>query len=1027
MRFTVLGPVGASIDGRPVGFGRAQRRAILAYLLLHTNRPVPVEELIEAMWAGAAPATARSQVHNAVSALRTSLREPTVPDRLHGGPAGYHLTTSPENVDLSTFRHLVQRSREQLGEAAAQSLREGLRQWSGAPLGGINGAFVEQSRAQLDAQRADALESLFTIELRLGRHAEVVHEILQAFDGYPLREKLAGQLMLALHRCGRQTDSLAVYRAFSQRLNTDLGTEPGGELDLLHRRILNNDPGLSQLADGLRRRFLPRAVPDFTGRTEELAQLDRIAEGSVNASASVIVTAIGGAGGIGKTELAVHWAYRVAPRYPDGQLYVNLRGFDSQRPMSTLEAITGLLRILDVPEQRIPHTLEGASALYRSTLAGQRVLIVLDNAQSAEQVRPLLPPAEGSLAVVTSRDALAGLVARDGARSVTLGPLPDTDAVELLTRIVGPGRVAAEPAAAAELSAACGRLPLALRVAAANLALHRELPIFELVAQLTRGDRLAALAVPGDDELSIRTVFDRSYSTLSTSDSRAFRLLGLAPAEDFSVAAVAALIGGPPSLAQDSLTSLTQASLVTDTGKDRYQLHDLTRLYAAAQAQTIDAPRERRQAVDRFLTYYLRMAGSAATVASPQTVRLHPGDETAEIHPDPVAAMAWLRNEQTNLVASTEYAAKHGPPSMAWQLADALRGYFWIVRDINAWEATATAGLAAATEADDPGGRAAMLLSLAIMHRSAGRMPRAIELFGEAREQAGRAGWEQGAATIVGSLGIAHADRGEPRAALDHFEQALAINRRLGRPASVAVNLGNIGLLLRDLGALHPAVERLTEAIDLYRQTGNRFGEATTLANLGLTYIELGAVPAATEQLEQARAMSESLNDRSIESITANAFANLYLHARRLGPARKHADAAIRLSREIDDIRLHVSATITLARIHRASGDLADAADAVKAALRESEAIELRQSESQALDLLAQLRYAQRDRDEALALARRALTLADTDGYRKEEAQALTTIAEIERSPSAARQALAICEQTGYSLCLDRARAAVAR
>lgn len=433
MWFSILGPVEVRVSGRQVPLPRAQRRAVLAFLLLHADCTVSADQLIEAIWGGAAPSTAKSQMHTAVSTIRTALRTASGQEPVTSGPAGYRVTAPADSVDLTVFRDLVRQAGSQAAEEAATTLRKALQLWRGRPLSGVSGAFVEPQRAQLDDLRLDVLEKLFHHELELGRHHEVAHELAELVAEHPMRQRLVGQLMLALHRCGRQAEALSTCRRARAHLAQELGTEPAAELEELHRQVLSNDPGLTAVPAAPQRRYLPRDLPDFTGRAAEMAELDQLSTGSARASGAIVITAIAGAGGVGKTALAVHWAHRVAARYPDGQFYVNLRGYDARRPMSTAEALGGLLRELDVADQRIPHRVEDAAALYRSTLSGQKVLILLDNARSAEQIRTLLPTGPGSLAVITSRDALAGLVARDGARRISLAPMPSADALERST------------------------------------------------------------------------------------------------------------------------------------------------------------------------------------------------------------------------------------------------------------------------------------------------------------------------------------------------------------------------------------------------------------------------------------------------------------------------------------------------------------------------------------------------------------------------------------------------------------------
>ena len=447
VEFQVLGSVAAYHDGIELNLGRRQERCLLGLLLLEAGRVVSADSLLDRLWQGAPPASGRRTVHTYVARLRGRLARVGV--RIATRGAGYVIEIDPEQVDVHRFVVEVTRARAIVDPAArAEAMAAALRLWRGPLLAGVaHDDLRHQLGAGLEETRLTATEACIEAQLEAGQHLDVVGPLTEFVARYPTRERPAGLLMLALHRSGRTADAVEAYRQFRRTLVSELGLDPGPELQQLHRQILGNDPALaaplrvttpSELPEPSRRRFLPRDIPDFTGREAGLATLDLFAMDQTPAP-TVVISAIAGLGGVGKTALAIRWARKVAPRFPDGQFYLNLRGYDPRVPMRPIDALGRLLRWLDVPSERIPQDVEDAAALYRSLLADQKVLVLLDNARSAEQVRPLLPGNPDCLVVVTSRDGLGGLIARDSARRLVLESMTAAEAVDLLVRIVGYG------------------------------------------------------------------------------------------------------------------------------------------------------------------------------------------------------------------------------------------------------------------------------------------------------------------------------------------------------------------------------------------------------------------------------------------------------------------------------------------------------------------------------------------------------------------------------------------------------------
>ncbi|MDX3227932.1 BTAD domain-containing putative transcriptional regulator [Streptomyces sp. ME19-01-6] len=588
----------------------------MAALLLHANRVVSERQLSHLVWGNDPPPSVRGQIQVHVSELRKLLGRGTI---LRQAP-GYPIVVGPGELDLHAFDEAVARARDELEagrpEPAAERLRAVLDTWRGPALGGVTEPLRALEGPGLNERRLSALEDFFDARLAAGRHIHTVGELQQEVVRHPFRERLQVQLMLALHRCGRTPEALQVYADTRARPASEVGIEPGRSLRDTHLRLLRDTtecaadtgvpallPAVSPAGRGplveqvLVPRQLPPDVPLFVGRSEQLACLD----GLLEATATTVVAAIGGGPGVGKTSLAVHWAHRVRDRFPDGQLYLPLcrRGPDASA-LDPAEATAAVLEAFGVPGPRIPAGRAARFGLYRSVLAGRRVLIVLDDAQDADQVRPLLPGVPGCLVVVTSRTLLVGLVAAEGARPVTLDLLSASEAREFLAHRLGAARVAAEPEAADQLGEVCARLPLALAVVAARAATCPHFPLSTLVEELR--DACVGLDAldSGDPATDLRAAFARSYRSLSPSAARLFRLLGLHPGPDVTSAG---LLGEPVRRARALLAELSRAHLVTEDAPGRYRSHDLLRAYALELTVAHDTDEDRRAALHRLLAH----------------------------------------------------------------------------------------------------------------------------------------------------------------------------------------------------------------------------------------------------------------------------------------------------------------------------------------------------------------------------------------------------------------------------------------
>ncbi len=639
MEFCLLGPLLVRRGKIALPVLPGKQRVLLAALLLRANCMVSVGDLVEVMWGSDPPASARGTLRNYVKELRKALGG-SGDSRLVTVPGGYQIRVTAAELDISKFDALRASAMKSAGigawhQASAQ-LRAALSLWRGEPLADVPSEWLALREVpRLAEMRMEAIEARIEADLRLGRHADVIADLKRLVALHPFRERLHGQLMLALYLDGRQTESLAAYQGIRKLLLDQLGVEPGHDLRLLQRQILTADAALTGSAvppsaaprarsaltptateasqrNGVRApRQLPAAVRHFSGRTAELAALTSMLGDTDVTGRTVVISAVAGTAGVGKTATAVYWAHQVADRFPDGQLYVDLRGYAPGEPMPESDALAGFLRALGEPGQDIPSEADERATRYRSLLSRRKVLVVLDNASSAEQVRPLLPGDPACAVVVTSRDALTGLVARDGARRLNLDLLPLQDAVGLLRALIG-ARVDADPAAATVLAAQCCRLPLALRVAAELVIGRAEASVAGLVDELAdQRRRLDLLDAGGDPRTAVRAVFSWSYRSLAADAARAVRLAGLHPGPVLDRYAVAALAGTAVEQAGRLLDVLARAHLIQPVGPGRWGMHDLLRAYALDRAAAEDEEAERQLALTRLFDYYLGTAAAA--------------------------------------------------------------------------------------------------------------------------------------------------------------------------------------------------------------------------------------------------------------------------------------------------------------------------------------------------------------------------------------------------------------------------------
>ncbi|MEV0675564.1 tetratricopeptide repeat protein [Actinosynnema sp. NPDC050436] len=774
---------------------------------------------------------------------------------------------------------------------------------------------------------------------------------------------------------------------------------------------------------------LPHDVVGFSGRQAELASLHALPP----PGGGVAVSVVGGAAGIGKTALVVHWAHQVRGRFPDGQLFLDLRGFDPHRPpLAPADALAQLLRSLGLEPQDIPTDQHEQARKYRSLLADRAVLVVLDDAASPEQVRPLLPGGRRCFTVVTSRNRLVGLIAHDGAHPVALDALTPDEARGVLAGALGERRVAEEPAAARLLARLCGGLPLALRMAAAQLALGPHRRIADLVAELSGADRLAALA-GGEESAGPGAAFALSYRALPLDTRRLFRLLGLAPGPDFTAEAAAALADVPGADAAGSLDALAAAHLVETTGPGRFRFHDLVRDFARERCELEDDRAERDAAVRRLLVRYLYTARAAS--GPPWYLELPHGEvcpvgEPAAF-PDDADALAWLERERANLAAAQDHAARHGPRELSWHLADALVRYSWMRLPRGSWHSSAHLVLDAAVAGGDLRGQALVHCRLGTALWDAGQAEQAVEHYRRALAVSTRIGWSTGRAWANAGLGVVGWASGRLGSALEHDTAALELFRATGDREAEAFILGMVGRVHRDLGRLRDASDHLELSLRLNPRTGWR-RETLSLPRqvLALVRWELGRPDAGLAVLEDV--LADPSGPRDGQAIALDAVARIKTDLGRPAEALEDGERARRLLRDTRRHATRAGIMTTLATAHRELGDFRRATAAHRRALGLADEAGHRRAQAEGHLGLATTRRLTGRPEDGRAHALHALRLARLSSLRVVEGQALTELAHLHAAlgdhPTAlahARTALALHRTTGHRPGETRALAAL--
>ncbi|MFJ8918168.1 DNA-binding transcriptional activator of the SARP family [Streptomyces sp. LamerLS-316] len=902
LRFTVLGPVRAWRGSELLPSGSPQQRALLAALLLRDGRTATAAELIDALWGEDPPSQALATVRTYASRLRKILGQ----DTLVSESGGYAVRIPREALDLTLAQDLAAEAEKARGGGdrcqARTLINKLLGLWDGEALASLPGPYAENQRTSLEEWRLQLTETRLDLDLEVGCHAEAVSELTALTAAHPLRERLRELLMVALYRSGRQAEALAVYADTRRLLAEELGVDPRPELAQLQQRILRADEELARSADEpapasapLRPAQLPATVPDFTGRAAFVRELgDRLAtaEGSVMA-----VSALAGIGGVGKTTLAVHVAHRARPHFPDGQLYVDLQGAGARaaEPETVLGAF---LRALGTPDSAIPDSLDERAALYRSTLDGRRVLVLLDNAHDAAQIRPLLPGTEGCAALVTSRVRMVDLA---GAHLVDLDVMSPEEALQLFTRIVGDERVRSEREAALDVVAACGFLPLAIRIAASRLASRRTWTVSVLAAKLADERRRLDELQAGD--LAVKATFELGYGQLEPAQARAFRLLGLADGPDISLAAAAAVLNLDLHTAEDLLETLVDTSLLESAAPGRYRYHDLVRLYARACAERDEQhPAEREMALSRLLDFYLATAAGVYALERPGdrlVDHLEPTEHEGLSFRNRHAALDWLYSEATNLLVCVRQSVRPATLARAVDLLYAALDLGESGANSKQYEAVAVTVREAARACEDPRAEGRAVMSLANVHQLAGRFDHADREAQEALRLARTVDdrlpqcWASNARGIIALYQSRHAD-GETF--LNQAIEAFRSDENRPGEASALCNLSRIHLAT---GRTDSAITLATAGIEIYDSLGHALRGANGRYALGMALTQSGKPAAAAEQLNEALAIFRDSRQRLWEGMALFRLAEVDLVSGHPARAAQFAELALTVLRGI--------------------------------------------------------------------------------------------------------------------------------
>ncbi|HEY4022379.1 MAG TPA: BTAD domain-containing putative transcriptional regulator [Pseudonocardiaceae bacterium] len=974
IKLSVLGPVRAWRGDVEIDLGPPQQRAILALLLVKAGQPAGMAELIGLLWPHDPPISAANVIQRCVGALRRAL-EPGLPPRANGNwllrqGGGYRLALDTATLDLLQFRALARQARAALdGERGADAVPlyvQALQLWRGQCAAGVE---TDTVFTAIDRERLTVAQEAADSALRSGGARLLLPALRQAAAGALLDEPLQARLMLVLAAAGYQAEALGVYQMVARQLADELGMDPTQELRSAYQKVLRQqatpDVGATASPSASRGDIdaratttatmglpavdvsdaveiaedseetpaplvplaqLPADLPTFTGRRDELARLSGLLESADRNPAAVQIVAIDGMAGIGKTTLAVHLAHQVAKDHPDGQLYLNLRGFDSSgTAMTASEALRIFLDALGVGPQRIPAEPEAQAALYRSMLHGRKVLVLLDNARDVEQIRPLLPASPGCLVIITSRNQLTGLITTHAAYPLTVESFSAQDARATLTQRLDPYRLAEDNAALDEIVQLCAGLPLAVAIVAARATVHYYLPISAIASELrdarTRLDAFSA----NDPATDMRAVFSWSYELLSPPAARLFRLLSQHDGPDISTAAMASLAGAPEAQTRRLVTELTRARLLVEGRPHRFSMHDLIRVYAQELAAELDSEADRLSARTRLLDFYLHTAYQANSMLGPYFIPIdltppEPGVAAVDL-PSKQHAMGWLAAEHQVLNAAVRRAAESGFGRHAWQLSLIPQQFLQRQGYWHDWESITRVGLSAAITAEDLTGQAHTRRSLAGALHFLGRNDEALTELESTHWLFAELGYTTEHAYLHGNFGAVLAQQGRYEQAIEHYQQALRLYTEMVDRNGQAASLERIGGCLTKLGSYQQGIDFIDEAMEIYRALDNGIGQGDCWTALGDTHHLLGEYHQAADCHARAIAFFKENGDRTYEAQVLVALGDSWLAADYETAAGEAWERALAI---LDELRLPLANPVRtrLVRLHEAmAGD----------------------------------------------------------------------------------------------------------
>ena len=958
MGFRLLGPLEVDAEGKLLKLGSARQRTVLAMLLLNANQVVTFDQFIEAMWEEALPVTARAQVQTCISALRQKLARAGAGEAIETHPVGYAISLPESQLDITLFQSLVDRGlavAKDRPDKAGADLRSALTLWRGPAAAGIDSMLVQALATRLNESRLSVLEDCIDLELRLGRHHDLTAELSELIAKHPLRERLRAQHMLALYRSGRQGEALASFRECSQILATELGVHPGEQLIALEQAVLSNDPGLPaepeedwtpgwvHLAARPVPRQLPAAIADFMGREDVLSSLSDFLSGAADSGLHPPVAVLTGKGGVGKTAVALNAAHAVSDGYTDGTLYTQLQNVDGQ-PVSPLEVMGEFTRALGVAPAVIPQRPAELTAMYRSALSGRRLLIVLDDAASADQVAPLIPGTPECAVVITSRSPVPSL---PGARHYEIDDLDEQTSVDLVAKVIGHDRVRVEENALRALVRLCGCLPLALRIVAAKLAERPHWRIEQMVRRLTdEGKRLDELVLNGVD---IRSTIFVSYDNLPSAARRLLRRLSMLEATDFAAWVSAPLLDGDIDAATDLLDILVAARLVEvrvrEDGAPRFRMHNLVRIFALERLVNEESAAERAATLQRTLGCWLTLAAEAHRRSYGGDFFVLHGTSPAWWLPDAIIdellgkPLSWLRAERANLLSAIYQARQAGLDELCWDLAATLVTLFESDYHVEDWRKTHEAALEITQRTGNQRGQAAILYSLgclevrqrlsaaslhldpayrifsevgdvhgcaltndlrAFVDRLAGRYDEALARYQSTLQGFRDVGDLAGEIDALNNMAQIRVSRGEFEVAEDLINQAFVICDSLKAPRLRAQTEYRLAEFLLRSGDLDRAGRTYDTVLQMVRDEGDRAGEAYALLGLGTVQTRQGNYSGAESSLRTSLGLSMNIADNVVRGRVLLAFTELFLAKEDLASAVSMVDEALLV---LDDIR----------------------------------------------------------------------------------------------------------------------------